>query len=147
MPSTRSNRPPSSALACSLLCRSLARLRLGARLLARGTLGGGPRFGGFLLRRRLRRPETHDRFAGNRIRDAERRTELLEQRTHLIEHRDHLGPGVDDALEVPPLADEAEGLVAGLHQAAADETLEVRLHRLVGLHEPLLVSGPDLEAN
>src|SRR5689334_8856625 len=125
----------------------LARLAFSARLLARRALDRAAPRRRALLGRRLGRAQSRDRFARHGVRDAEPVAEIFQHAAKLVQHRDHVRPGVDDALEVAPFADQAEGPVARPDQAAADEALEGGPHLAMGLDERLLVTRFDSEAN
>lgn len=88
-----------------------------------------------------------DDAAGHRIGHAQSAAEILQQVAHLAEHAPHLGPRRDDGIEVLPLADEAVGTIADLHQRALDEPLEVRIHRLVQVLIRLLLARLHLHAD
>src|SRR5215831_9965527 len=99
---------------------------------------------GALLRGFLRcllGPDGRDDLARHRVGDPETYAEILEHVAHLVQHPDHLGTGVREMLEGLPLADEAEGLVPGLHQPAAVEALEAFPPSLVRVDELLLEAG------
>src|SRR5215831_16444521 len=94
---------------------------------------------GFLCR--LLGSDGGDDLARHRVGDPEAYAEVLEHMAHLVQHPDHLGTGVRKMLKGLPLADEAEGLVAGLHQPAAVEALETSAGLAVRVDELLLEAG------
>src|SRR5204863_5746849 len=78
-----------------------------------------------------------DGVARHRVGDAQAASEVHEHLAHLVEDPDHFGTRVDDALEVPPLPDEAEGVVPGSYEPSSAKTLERPPHVTVRLQKSL----------
>src|SRR5262249_51582552 len=100
--------------------------------------------GSALLRRLLRRLHADARHGlpGPGIGDAEPAAEVLEHVAHLVEDPDHLRARVGEVLERLPLADDAERLVARLHEPPALEAFETFPPSPVQVDELLLEAGP-----
>src|SRR5262249_27511104 len=67
--------------------------------------------------------------------------QVFEHAAEFVQHGDHLGARIHDALESPPLADKAEGLVPRLDQTSAEKTLERRSRLAMRFDELLFVAG------
>src|SRR5262245_40296475 len=61
--------------------------------------------------------------------------------TKLVQDRDHLGTRGRETLEIPPLADHAERLLAGLDEVTVEKTLERWPRLAMCVDERLFVPG------